>query len=121
MSYVVAGHYRKTPNETVDLGIGFGALLASGEALTGTPTVSIGPGGGNAPHLQKASVQINTTAAFTDKDGANSIAQNEGVIATYSGGVDGQTYTVTAQATNDTTSEVHEVVIHVTIDSGVVR
>lgn len=113
MSYLLAGTYIMHPDETVILGHGFGPLLASGETLTGTPTVTITPSG----ELAAGSVQINTTAAFTDKDGTNSIAQNEGVTASYSysGSGEDKTYTVKAKATNNTTSEVHVVVIHVKV------
>lgn len=91
----------KQPGEDILYGVSFANLLASGETLTGTPTVT----------ADKAGLTIGTpavnAATFTDLDG-NTVAIGAGVQVRISGGTDGVDYRleVSCGTTDSNTREV---------------
>ena len=78
----------KHPSESRVYGIDFTRLLATGETLTGSPTVTVSPSGVTA-----SGAAVNS-ATFLDDDGVT-IAIGKGVQVRLAGGSDGADYLVT--------------------------
>jgi len=101
----------KTPAESILFGFDFTKLLNADEILSSSPTVVDA-----ASVLTIASVAINTSTFKTDE--GKTVLISKGVQARISGGVDGATYTLTAQATTNQ-SNVRELVCSLKLDDGV--
>lgn len=85
----------KHPTEVEVAIIDFGPKLRTGEALTGTPTVTVSPSGPTlgSPAITGADIEIEGVTVTT----------GEGVIFTVSGGTDGTDYDITATCSTDGT------------------
>jgi hypothetical protein len=109
MSVVSAGEAVKHRAATDIVGVDFSTLLAEGETLTGTPSVSVQPAG-----LSIDNEQINAVE-FTEKDGLSGIPAGKGVTMTLSGGRRGKEYLVTIVATNSNGVELPAVDLTVSV------
>lgn len=92
----------KHSEESIKFGFDFTKLLRTGEALTGTPTVTctaVTGSGGTVNDLTIASIAVN--AAAFDNDEGGSVAIGDGVQARISGGVDGCDYTLECKPATD--------------------
>lgn len=78
----------KHPSESRVYGVDFTRLLAVGETLTGSPTVTVAPSG------VTASGSVVNSSTFLDDDGVT-IAVGKGVQVRLAGGSDGSDYVVT--------------------------
>ena len=78
----------------------FGPDLASGETLTGTPTVTAENQGlvNGSSELTLATKAINSAGVFTDPADGRVVATSEGVTAVISGGTAGEQYRLTFTA-----------------------
>lgn len=87
----------KLAGETSKVAIDFSEILATGETLTGSPTVTVAP---NGPTITGVAV---LTDVWTAIGGGSNIGIGKGVKMTVAGGAAGQRYELTVLcATSDT-------------------
>lgn len=94
-TYTHWGTFRKTPDAGLVIGLDCTSLLASGEQLSGTVTVTDGSG-----ELTISSKQV-VSDAFSEKDGSDSFASGKGISMLIEGGRRNATYFLTFSVAND--------------------
>ena len=90
----------KLAQEVLPVGINFANLLADGETLTGSPTITCSPAG---PTISNAAV---LTGTFVASWGGANIATGQGLTFTLTGGTAGQRYELTVTCGTTTSGRI---------------